>query len=87
MVFVFDERESRRAEDLRPALDQLREKVLLWPALRDPTEEEVAAVQEVFEFSDEQEHRLLRVHSEITYRDGLGVATTFRCTAHREATA
>ena len=26
-----------------------------------------------------------RVHSEITYRDGLGVATTtFRCTTHRE---
>ena len=58
-VFVFDERESRHVDDLRPALDQLGEKALLWLALRDPTEEEVAAVQEVFEFSDEQAHRLL----------------------------
>ena len=45
-VFVFDERESRREEDLRAALDRLGEKALLWLALRDPTEEEVAAVQE-----------------------------------------
>jgi len=58
-VFVFDERESRHVDDLRPALDQLGENALLWLALRDPTEEEVAAVQEVFEFSDEQAHRLL----------------------------
>jgi magnesium transporter len=58
-VFVFDERESRREKDLRSALDQLGEKALLWLALRDPTEEEVAAVQELFEFSDEQAHRLL----------------------------
>src|SRR5687767_1826402 len=28
-VFVFDERESRREKDLRPALDQLGEKALL----------------------------------------------------------
>ena len=48
-VFVFDERESRREEDLRPALDGLGEKALLWLALRDPTEEEVALVQEAFE--------------------------------------
>ena len=58
-VFVFDERESRREEDLRASLDRLGENALLWLALRDPTEEEVAAVQEVFEFSDEQAHRLL----------------------------
>ena len=58
-VFVFGERESRREKDLRSGLEQLGAKALLWVALRDPTEEEVAAVQEVFEFSDEQAHRLL----------------------------
>ena len=58
-VFVFDERESRQVEDVRSALDRLGEKALLWLALRDPTEEEVAAVQEVFEPSHEQAHRLL----------------------------
>ena len=58
-LFVFDERESRREEDLRASLDRLGENALLWLALRDPTEEEVATVQEVFEFSDEQAHRLL----------------------------
>ena len=58
-VFVFDERESRREEDLRGSLDRLGENALLWLALRDPTDEEVATVQEVFEFSDEQAHRLL----------------------------
>ena len=57
-VFVFDERESRREEDLRGSLDRLGENALLWLALRDPTDEEVATVQEVFEFSDEQAHRL-----------------------------
>ena len=69
MVFVFDERESRRAEDLRSAFDQLGEKALLWLALRDPTEEEVAAVQEVFELSDEQAHRLLEQPSRASLLD------------------
>jgi Mg2+ and Co2+ transporter CorA len=68
-VFVFDERESRRAEGLRPALDQLGETALLWLALRDPTEEEVAAVQEVLEFSDEQAHRLLEQPSRASFLD------------------
>jgi magnesium transporter len=58
-VFVFDERESRREEDVRGSLDRLADDALLWVALRDPTEEEVAAVQEAFELSDEQAHRLL----------------------------
>jgi hypothetical protein len=53
-VFVFDERESRQAEGMQAALEGLGENALLWLALRDPTEDEVAAVQEVFEFSDEQ---------------------------------
>ena len=56
--FVFDRQESRREEDLRASLDQLADDALLWIALRDPTEEEVATVQEVFELSDEQANRL-----------------------------
>ena len=58
-VFLFEERESRRVEDVRPTLDGLGEKALLWLALRDPTEAEVAAVQEALELSDEQARRLL----------------------------
>ena len=58
-LFLFDERESRREEDLHAALDRLADDALLWIALRDPTEEEVAAVQEALELSDEQAHRLL----------------------------
>jgi magnesium transporter len=58
-VFVFDENESRQVEELRPALKGLGENALLWLALRDPTEAEVAAVQEVMELSDEQARRLL----------------------------
>ena len=58
-VFVFDERESRREEDLQPALDGLGEKALLWVALRDPSEAEVGAVREVFDLSEEQAQRLL----------------------------
>ena len=50
-VFVFDERESRQAEGMQAALEGLGESALLWLALRDPTEDEVTAVQEVFEFS------------------------------------
>ena len=53
-LFVFDERESRREEDLPAALDGLADDALLWLALRDPTEEEVEAVQEALELSDEQ---------------------------------
>ncbi len=58
-LFLFDERESRREEDLEAALNRLADDALLWIALRDPTEEEVAAVQEALELSDEQAHRLL----------------------------
>jgi len=57
-VFVFDEGDSRREEDLRAALDGLSDDALLWIALLDPSEEEVAAVQEAFELSDEQAARL-----------------------------
>jgi magnesium transporter len=68
-VFVFDKRESSREEDLRAALDVLAEDALLWLALRDPTEEEVAAVQEVFELSDVQAHRLLEQPSRASLVD------------------
>jgi magnesium transporter len=57
-LFVFDERESRREEDLPAALTGLADDALLWLALRDPTEEEVAAVQEALELNDEQAQRL-----------------------------
>jgi hypothetical protein len=58
-LFVFDEQESRREEELRASLDRLADDALLWLALRDPVEEEVAAVQEAFELRDEQAQRLL----------------------------
>ena len=52
-IFVFDEKESRREEDLPDGLKSLDDKAMLWVALRDPTEEEVAAVQEAFQLSDQ----------------------------------
>lgn len=55
---MFDKQESRREVDLRASLDRLADDALLWIALRDPTEEELATVQEVFELSDEQARRL-----------------------------
>lgn len=58
-AFVFDESESQHVEDLRAALDQVADKSLLWLALHDPTEPEVAAVQEALGLSDEQAARLL----------------------------
>jgi magnesium transporter len=58
-LFVFDEQESRREDELRASLDRLADDALLWLALRDPSEEEVAAVQEAFSLSDEQAQRLL----------------------------
>ena len=58
-VFVFDEREAGQQRDMRGALDRVAESELVWIALRGPTEEEVAAVQDALELSDEQTHRLL----------------------------
>ena len=68
-VFVFDERESRQADEVRAALDGLGEQALLWIALRDPTEDEVAVVQEAFNLSDEQVHRLLEPPSRASLVD------------------
>ena len=58
-IFVFDERESRREDELRASLDRLADDALLWLALRDPSEDEAAAVQEALELTDEQARRLL----------------------------
>ena len=68
-IFVFDERESRREEDLPDGLKSLDDKAMLWVALRDPTEEEVAAVQEAFQLSDQQAQRLLEPPSEPSLAD------------------
>jgi magnesium transporter len=58
-VFLFDERESEQVEDWRAAFERLADDDLLWLALRDPTEEEVAALQEVLGLGDEMAQRLL----------------------------
>lgn len=58
-AFVFDERESRRAEDVREALGGLDDGAMVWIALRDPTAEEVADVQEALGLAEEQAKRLL----------------------------
>jgi hypothetical protein len=52
-VFLFDERESERVEDWRAALKSLANDQSLWLARRDPTEDEVAALQQALELSDE----------------------------------
>jgi Mg2+ and Co2+ transporter CorA len=59
-VFLFDEQESEQVEDWQAALERLADDQLLWLALRDPTEEEVAALQEALELADENAQRLLK---------------------------
>lgn len=68
-VFVFDEQESRREEDLPEALEGLDDDAMVWVALRDPTEREVAAVQETLGLTDEQAHRLLEQPSQASLVD------------------
>jgi magnesium transporter len=58
-AFLFDKRESRRVEDWRAALEQLADDHLLWLALREPTGQDVAALQETLELHDEEAQRLL----------------------------
>ena len=48
-AFLFDERESEQVEDWPTVLEGLADDQLLWLALRDPTEDEVAALQEALE--------------------------------------
>ena len=68
-VFLFDEQESERVEDWQAALERLAEDELLWLALRDPTEEDVAALQEALELGDETAHRLLEPPSRASLAD------------------
>jgi magnesium transporter len=59
MAFLFDERESEQVEDWRAGFEGLADDQLLWLALRDPTEDEVVALQEALELGDENAQRLL----------------------------
>jgi len=68
-VFVFDEQESRREEDLPGALKGLDDDAMVWIALRDPSEEEVVAVQEALGLADEQAKRLLEQPSQASLVD------------------
>ena len=68
-VFRFDGRQSEQVEDWRAALEGLADDQLLWLALRDPTEQDVAALQKVLELSDENAHRLLEPPSSASLTD------------------
>ncbi len=68
-VFVFDEKESRREDDLLGALEGLDENAMVWVALRDPSEEEVATVQEALGLADEQARRLLEQPNQASLLD------------------
>ncbi len=68
-VFLFDERESEQVEDWRAALERLADDELLWLALRDPTEEEIAALQEALELGDENARRLREQPSRASMAD------------------
>ena len=68
-VFLFDEHESKRVEDWRAALEQLADDQLLWLALREPTEKDVAALQEALALDDEEAHRLLEQPSRARVAD------------------
>ena len=59
-AFVFDEDQSKQVEDWEPALNRLDQGQLLWLALHDPTEEEVAGLQETLELGENV--RRLRDH-------------------------
>jgi len=58
-AFLFDERGSEQVEDWRAALERLADDRLLWLALQDVTEDDVAALQEALELGNEHAHRLL----------------------------
>jgi Mg2+ and Co2+ transporter CorA len=57
-AFVFDEQESQRREDWEAALRDLGDGQLLWLALRDPTEEDLAALKEPLDLGDASLSRL-----------------------------
>ncbi len=58
-AFVFEEERAETVEDLAAVLADLDEDSLLWIALRDPAEPEIAEVQEVLELSDSSARRLV----------------------------
>jgi Mg2+ and Co2+ transporter CorA len=51
-AFVFDAEQSKQVEDWAPALERLDQGQLLWLAMHDPSEEEVAVLQETLELGD-----------------------------------
>jgi len=68
-AFLFDRRESEQVEDWRGALERLADDELLWIALREPTEEEVATLSDALELGDEQARRLLEPPSRASLAD------------------
>ena len=57
-AFVFDAQQSEQVEDWGAALERLDHGQLLWIAMHEPREEEVAALQETLELDDKNAHRL-----------------------------
>jgi magnesium/cobalt transport protein CorA len=57
-AFVFDAQQSEQVEDWGAVLERLDRGQLLWLAMHEPTEEDVAAVQETLELDDRNAHRL-----------------------------
>ena len=55
--FVFDEQQSEQVEDWRAAIERLNRGQLLWLALHDPTEEELAALGETLDLGEALAHR------------------------------
>ena len=56
--FVFDVDQSQQIEDWAAALERLERGQLLWLAVHDPTEEEMAGLEETLELGETIEHRL-----------------------------
>ena len=56
--FVFDEQKSEQVEDWGAALERPDQGQLLWLAMHEPTEEEVAALKERLELDDKNAQRL-----------------------------
>jgi Mg2+ and Co2+ transporter CorA len=68
-AFLFDEEGSEQVEDWRAALERLTDGKLLWLALEDVAEEDVAALQEALELGDKHAHRLLEPPSSASVAD------------------
>ena len=84
-AFVFDEEQSERVEDLAGALEGLDGGRLLWIALRDPSEDEIAEVQDALELSDSSARRLVE-HPEapcVAYEGGRMHLTVYAASVGR----